>query len=309
MIIFLSGFYIFIKNKIDQNWQVKSIDTMKYSRDEAQRGINDKNYVSSIDRQMAEIAGAGANYVAIGTPYDKEFLPVLRLWVKAARRRELKVFFRGNFSGWEEWFGYEKIGEEEHLRLTEEFILENSDLFEDGDIFSSCPECENGPRFSYHDKIAVSKHRSFILQEYQLTKKAFEEIEKDVDSNYFSMNMDVAKLIMDRETTEKLDGIVTVDHYVKDTEVLARDVEALANQTGGMIVLGEFGAPIPDIHGEMNNQQQKDWIEAVLTDLSNRSYIKGVNYWVGVGGSTALWSDSGDPKPAVEVIRQFYQKK
>ena len=60
------------------------------------------------------------------------------------RKHGLSVWFRGNFSGWEEWFGYPKIKAYEHINKTRNFIINNPELFADGDIFTSCPECENG---------------------------------------------------------------------------------------------------------------------------------------------------------------------
>jgi len=89
-----------------QHWDIKSIDTMKYSRDSAQVALHDPKFNEVIDAHVKRIADTGANYVAIDTPYDAEFNPVLKQWVAAARKYHLHVWFRGNFSGWEGWFDY-----------------------------------------------------------------------------------------------------------------------------------------------------------------------------------------------------------
>ena len=125
-------------------WKIQSIDTMKYSRDKAREKLADPSFDAIIEMQIRDIAQTGATHVAIGTPYDNEFLPFLKRWVDTARKYNLKIWFRGNFSGWEGWFDYPPISREEHLKLTEKFIKENNNLFKDGDIFISCPECENG---------------------------------------------------------------------------------------------------------------------------------------------------------------------
>src|SRR3990167_5091604 len=196
-------------------WQVQSVDTMKYSRDLAREKLHDPAFTGLIDSQVRDIDSTGAIHVAIATPYDDEFLPVLKLWVTAARKYRLGVWFRGNFSGWEGWFEYPKISRDQHLAMTENFILSHPDLFRDGDIFSPCPECENGgPGDPRH-------------------------------------NGDVARLVMDRPTTAALDGIVVVDHYVADPQKLVSDLVSLADSSGGQVVLGEFGVPIPGIHGVM----------------------------------------------------------
>lgn len=286
-------------------WNFRSVDTMKYSRDLAREKMEDPDFDAVIDDQVKNISAIGATHVAIATPYDEEFIPMLKRWVSAARKYELKVWFRGNFSGWEKWFDYPGIEKEEHIRKTKEFIFSYSDIFEDGDFFSSCPECENGgpgdPRLTGD----VEGFRKFIISEYQETRGAFRIINKNVQANYYSMNADVARLVMDKETTAALDGIITIDHYVETPEKLAEDIEDIANKSGGYVVLGEFGAPIPDIHGEMTDSEQAEWIDKALWKLKDSNKLKGVNYWAAVGGSTAIWEDDGRKKEAAGVLNKY----
>jgi len=291
------------------SWEVQAIDTMKYSRDLSREKINDKGFDAIIDQQVKNIAEVGATHVAIATPYDEEFVPMLKRWVSAARKYGLKVWFRGNWSGWEKWFGYPSITREEHLKKTKDFILANADIFKDGDIFSSCPECENGGPGDPRSNGDLLGHRAFIISEYQAAKSAFQKIGKNVKADYFSMNGDVARLVMDKETTKALDGIVTIDHYVKTSERLVNDIKSLAAESGGRIVLGEFGAPIPDIHGEMTEAEQARWINGNLSALVGISSLEGVNYWVNVGGSTELWDSNGKARAAVSEIKKFYKPR
>lgn len=294
-------------NTTQRHWQIESIDTMKYSRDRARQGITDPLYAIEVDKQVGAIADAGANYVAIDTPYDDEFLPVLKMWVHASRAHGLHVWFRGNWSGWEGWFNYSPINEQTHIAKTKAFILDHPDLFQNGDIFTSCPECENGAKLSIGDTQAVASYRSFLITEYTEDTAAFDQIGKKVKNGYFSMNLDAAKAIMDPETTQQLGGIVVIDHYVKTPDDLANGVSSIAAQSGGRVILGEFGAPIPDINGSMTADEQKQWLDQSLQLLSKISSLDGVNYWVNKGGSTALWHDDGSPKPAVAILSQFYQ--
>lgn len=295
----------FNKNK---PWRVRSIDTMKFSRDLARQTLTDRALQDDIKTQVERIASTGATHVAIGTPYDNEFEPVLKMWVREARKNNLKVFFRGNFSGWEGWFGYEKISRENHSIKTKQFIENNKDLFVDGDIFSSCPECENGENLNRSDKTQMDSYKAFLINEYRVTKQAFDSINKTVASNYYSMNGDIAKLIMDKKTTALFDGIVVIDHYVKDVDTLAYDVSIIAKKSGGKVVLGEFGVPIPEIHGTMTDTEQAAWIEEALARLADMPEVVGVNYWVNIGGSTGIWSDSAHPKEAVKKITKAYRE-
>ena len=286
LFVVISGFVLFSQlgqkdtpNSIPSRWwEIQSIDTVKFSRDLAKERMSDIFFVNVVDKQISSIAETGVTHVAIGTPYDEEFLPFLRMWVNSIRRQKLNVWFRGNFSGWEGWFDYPFINEEEHLEKTRKFILENSELFEDGDIFSSCTECENGRIGDPRDTKDVDEYRKFLINEYAVSRGAFEEIDKDVASNYFSMNADVALLVMDKVTTRELGNIVVIDHYVRDPEELSKDIEKISETSGGSVVLGEFGAPIPDIHGRMDNEAQSAWLREVMGYLSKNNNAHRYGY-------------------------------
>jgi hypothetical protein len=289
-------------------WKIQSIDTMKYSRDLAAEKLTDPTFRAVIEKQIDAIAKTGATHVAIGTPYDEKFLPFLKLWIQVARQHDLKVWFRGNWSGWEGWFGYEKnLGRDEHIRKTKEFILNNPELFSDGDLFSSCPECENGGPGDPRNNGDVVGHRKFIIDEYAAMKEAFRIIGKDVQSNSFSMNGDVARLVMDKETTKKMGGIVSIDHYVGKPDNLISDVESIADSSGGKVLLSEWGVALPDIHGEMTSSERTKWISDALYGLSLlKDKMIGMNYWLAVGGSTALWSETADVSEVSLALQSYY---
>ncbi len=292
-----------------KQWEFESVDTMKLSRDLAREKGKNVAFDQVIEKEMARIADTGATYVAIGTPYDEEFLPYLNRFVKAARAQKLHIWFRGNFAGWEKWFSYPKITRTQHMQKTKAFILSNPDLFEDGDIFTACPECENGGPGDPRQTKDVKGHRLFLINEYKMTKDAFSTIGKDVKSNYNSMNGDVARLIMDRPTTTAMGGVIVIDHYVARPEDLKKDIEQFAARTGGRVVLGEMGAPVPDIHGVMTQEEQASWLADALRALSHTDNLIGLNYWVGTGGTTQLWDGTGKKRLASDVLRTFYQGK
>lgn len=286
-------------------WDIQSVDTMKFSRDQARSGVNDPDFLTTIDDQVKKIADLGANYIAIATPYDSEFIPFLKLWVTSARNHGIRVWFRGNFSGWEGWFDYPKISRREHLQKLGSFITGNPDLFANGDIFTPCPECENGGPGNPESIGDVDGHRNFLISEKEISDKAFKEIGKDVRSGYFSMNGDVAKHVMNKKTTEKLDGIVVVDHYVKTPEQLEADIENIADLSGGKIILGEIGVPIPDLHGNMTEKDQDSWLDQALSLISQNQNVIGLNYWVSDGGTTQIWNGQSKRSAAVTLSKYF----
>lgn len=286
---------------------VQSIDTMKESRDNAREALSNlPEYKKVIDANMALVEAAGATHVAIDTPYDPEFLPVLQAWVNSARAHHLSVWFRGNFSGWEGWFNYPKMSRSDHLHALQQFIKNNPGLFEDGDIFTPCPECENGGPGDPRQTGDAAGFNSFMLQEKQATDTAFDNEQKKV-TVYDSMNADIAKTVLTPKTIDGLGGVVLIDHYVKTVAQFKNDIQNIPKEIGGVIGLGEFGAPVPDLQGDMTNDAQAQYVGELLQALNqNNKSIPLVNYWDLTGGSTALAQDDGTPKEAYAVVQSYY---
>lgn len=287
-------------------WQIQSVDTMKQSRDLVRVKLYDKTFDKSIDKQVVDIAEIGATHIAIATPYDKEFVPFLKRWIESARKNNLNVWLRGNWSGWEGWFDYPKnLSLKKHIQKTVSFIENNPELFQDGDIFSPCPECENGNIGDPRQTKRVDEFRKFIIDEYEASQDAFGKINKNVIISY-PFNGDVAKLVMDKKTTNALGGYVTIDHYVKTPEQTISDIKKISESSEGKIILGEFGVPILDIHKNFSKDDQVKWIDEFMQKVSLTKELFGVNYWVNIGGSTAIWNKDGSPTKSVAVLRKAF---
>ncbi len=288
-------------------WEIKSIDTMKYSRDLAGEKLNDPTFDATIEGQVKTISQTGATHVALGTPYDDRFSPFLSRWVQAARKYNLKVWFRGNFSGWEGWFGYKKdLTRGGHLALMRAFINRNGDLFQNGDLFTPCPECENGGAGDPRQTGDVEGFRVFMIEEFQAANEQFRTVGKNVRT-VSSMNFDVANLVINEQTANALGDLIVIDHYVKEPQKLAGDIRTLSQKTQSRIMLGEFGAPIPDIHGKQTAEQQSQWIDESLNLIQSQQEVIGINYWVGFGGSTAIFNNDYSTKPAAKVLEKYYR--
>ena len=290
-------------------FSVQSVDTMKVSRDLAREKLSDPTFDTVIQQQVQNIKNVGATYVAVGTPYDEEFVPYLTRWVTAARKVGLHVWFRGNFSGWEGWFDYPSITRDQHLQKLEAFITAHPELFATGDIFTPCHECENGGPGDPRSTGDVAGFRAFTIAERNTAQAAFAKIHKDVYAGYFGTNGDVASLIMDQDTTSQLGGVVTVDHYVQSDADMARDVQAYETQANAKVMIGEFGSPIPDINGDQTPEEQAAWLDKTLHVLATNPGVVGVNYWAATDSSTELWNADGSPRPAVAVLEKYYKPK
>jgi len=287
-------------------WEICSIDTMKTSRDKARENLYNLAYDANIKEELRIIKETGANYVAIDTPYDAEFLPYLRRWVKYSREANLKVWFRGNWSNWEGWFEYPKnMSSSQHLEKTNEFIVNNTDLFESGDIFDPCPECENAGFWPQPE--ADKDYQQFIRTQQEQTEASFRKIKKWVKVHQSIIGGRAKDVVTDKQTYNILGNIVAIDHYVKDAEGMDSYIKYFKNNFQTKTLVSEFGAPIPDMNGPMSGNEQAEFIEGILKILyQNRDSVEGLNYWVLSLGTTSLVSDSSNLKPAYEVLKKYF---
>jgi hypothetical protein len=289
-----------------QLWEVRSVDTMKTSRDLAREKLHDRSYDTTIERDLQLIKDMGANYVAIDTPYDDQFLPYLRRWVKLARKTGLKVWFRGNFSAWEGWFDYPKnMTPQEHIRETAKFIDKNRDLFEDGDAFDPCPECENAQWWPQPQKNA--EYNDFVINQQVTLKNSFEKIDKKVHTNWTGIIGGRAREVLEARAVRSLDNLVAIDHYTGSTANMDDYIKYFKNTFGAKTLVSEFGVPIPDIHGKMTDKQQADFIDSIMQVFyENKESVYGLNYFALGTGTTEIIDSKGKPKAAYEVLKKYY---
>ncbi|MFM2331126.1 MAG: hypothetical protein RLZZ26_633 [Candidatus Parcubacteria bacterium] len=287
---------------------VQSIDTMKHSRDMAEQVLDTpRDFQSMIDGEMSLIAGAGATHVALGTPYDAHFLPVLKLWVASARAHGLSVWFRGNFSGWEGWFNYPKIDRPTHEQMLKDFIHANPDLFKSGDVFTPCPECENGGSGDPRQTGDKSGYNAFLVDEERIAATEFALQGKYV-AVYPSMNADIARQSISPSTVAAFGGTILIDHYVSSVAQFTSDISAIPKQLNANVGLGEVGAPIPDLNGDMTQAQQAKYIDSLFNAMYQaRDTIPVVNYWTLTDSSTKLINDDGTPREAYTTVQNYFK--
>ncbi len=293
-------------------WEYECLDTMKFSRDTARDWVGNPGGLQKvIDSQIAAIKDLGANCVAIDTPYDEEFIPFMTKWVNEAREQNLKVWFRGNFSGWEGWFGYKKFtSAQEHIDKTKYFLTNHSNLFVEGDIFTPAPEAENGVlKDPGRNPVAAEEFRNFVIQSTAACNESFAKVsKKGIRCGYYSANGDVARLVFTPDSVAKTGGVIVADHYVKTAERFINDLIYLHELQKAPVVVGEFGAPIHDIHGAMTEQQQADFIAQEIELLyKHREIFTGINYWVAHGGETAVFRKDGSAKPVAQVLKNYFK--
>jgi hypothetical protein len=295
---------------LGQLWHFQCIDTMKYSRDAAREYLGDTARAQAlVASQVQEIKSLGATCVSVATPYDEEFYPYLKIWADAVHKSGLTVWFRGNFSGWEGWFSYPllKSADEHHAKLTA-FITKHPELFSEGDIVSPAPEAENGILGNpWASSTAGKALRDFVWKSADTCQKAIISIHKKVNCGYFSANGDVARDVYNHDVLQKAGAVTVIDHYISSTVKYGQDLDLYVSKQGLPVVVGEFGAPIEDIHGTMTETEQAQFVGELLRQMYvHKNQILGLNYWVLNGGSTALLNSDGTERKVTEVVRDYF---
>lgn len=296
---------------LGQLWHFQCIDTMKFSRDAAREFLADPvGSQKFIANEVSIIKSMGATCVSVGTPYDAEFLPLLQQWTTAVHSAGMQVWFRGNFAGWEGWFNYPSLrNADEHYNKTYSFITSQSNLFVEGDIFSPAPEAENGLLGSpWASDSARKALLDFVWKSSDACQKAVGAIRKNIHCGYFSANGDVARDIYTRDVLQKAGAVTVIDHYIPSVVQYGKDLDEYAQKHGLPIVIGEFGAPIPDLNGQMTEQEQAQYVGELLRQFyTHKKQILGLNYWVLRGGSTQLLNSDGSERAVMEVVRDYFK--
>ena len=311
LLIFVFVLYLIPAQAVyGQTWEVQSIDTMKTSRDQTLYKMNEREYDEQIEEEVRQIKNLGAIYVTVDGAYDEEYVSWLKRWVKTARQNNLRVWYRGNFSGWHGWFGPKNMSRQQHKVELKKFILNNSNLFEDGDIFTACPECEYGGPGNPLATKDYEGFRAFMIEEIDIMQESFDAIGKDVVYTYTSMNPDVAKQIVNNDLLKKLNNTVTLDYFFEDISVLSEGLDYFREKFPGIrFVIGEFGAPIPEINGSMSPNEKAEFIGSVMKYLYEQNDVIGVNYWVSTGGATELFDAELRPTKSAGIVGSYFSAK
>lgn len=292
-------------------WDYQCIDTMKYSRDTARAWDKKPEELQAlIVKQMEAMKDLGANCVAIGTPYDEEFVPFMKAWLKSARFRGLKIWFRGNVAGFEGWFNYPKLkSNEDHHTNIYNFVTKHPELFQEGDIFTPSPETENTLLTGGWTTAKANTLKTFLVDSQVSCDKAFKKINKKVICGYFSSNGNVAEDLLTPQVVKSTGGVVVIDHYVKTAARMEADIKTLKKKHNAYVAIGEFGVPIPDIHGKVTDAEKAKLIEEFLyVFYKERKAVRVINYWTLTGGSTALYSDDlKTASSATQVIKKYFR--
>jgi hypothetical protein len=301
IISILGGAFFFIGQQIVSSSSATffaSVDTMKVSRDTATRPLSKQEITKIVDIY----ASLNTNYITVDTQWD--YPDYMLQWINAIRLAKRHVWFRILPNQWENNNGSTGIMTPvQYLASERKFIQAYPSFFQSGDILDPCSEAEQGLywKASYGQgwtnnapNTATTDYNLFLRQTTDVADAALHQNSRDgVITTIRSINSFFAShpSVLERATVEKF-GTITIDSY-PDQDTLDPDVavrarvdelkriEALWHVP---IVIGELGysnsIPVDDV-------TQRAVLRAEFSQLQSLPYLKGVNYWVGVGSSTA----------------------
>lgn len=306
-------------NTSSKTWDIQSIDAMKDTKD-AVCGQHDDTWINHWLDKAVEL---GANYVAISTPYDNpscgDSLAYTKKWVADVRAHGLKVWHRHMPLAFEGIYSTPKSNSSNFLSLIHDYITNNADLFQPGDIIAPIPEPQNGGIQGVTNCASSICQFSSAAAFNQWLRDAMTTVNDALNSTgkggqlkvgYFGFdgfaawgdnNPDWHGILED--STVQMMGNITIDHYpelVNDT--MDNDLNELTSRYPNTpIIIGEWGT----VTGG-------DTVTQVKTDMGaakNHSNVKGFNYWqFGPSGSGEQLIDSNfNNLGQFPTVQSFYK--
>ncbi len=297
---------------------VQSIDAMKDTKD----AICGPRPTDWINKWLDKAVELGAGYVAISTPYENpscgDALAYTKTWVQAIRAHGLHVWHRHMPLSFEGIYSTPKTTGNNYLDLISNYIKNNPDIFENGDIFTPIPEPQNGGiqnvTYCANNVCQFQSPAAFnqwLRDAMTTAKSASQAIGKDMKIGYFGFDGFVAwgdknpdwHGILEDSTVAQM-GNITIDHYPETVgETMDQALTTLQTKYPTTpIVIGEYGT----VNGTNVDQEVQD----TMTAAKNHKVV-GFNYWqFGPSGSgEQLINNDFSNRSDFSIVQSFYKAK
>jgi len=298
-------------------WTLRSIDNMHASRDFVcwQQSPSFMAAVAQAEKS------ANTNYAAIATPYDapanyhqcsmpKDPIAYETAWVQALRAAGLQIWFRQTWFNWEGSYGAPKLTSTttpaikpgtatnvlngtdttSYMAKTYHFILDHRGLFANGDIFTPEAEPQNGGIRQSYGGCNISCQfedwpslNRWLRDSMTVHTAAFRQLGLSVTVGYWGLPCSNNKWNgannIEASTITQMIFYVT-DCYYKDVPTLVSHLELIHNTYNAPVIVGEWG----EIWDTDPVTVQRE-VGSAMSAVSTLPYIRGFNYWQGIGGS------------------------
>lgn len=302
---------------VNRTWTIQSVDAMKDTKD-AVCGQRSESWITSWVNKAVEL---GATHVALSVPYENPSCGDARafekLWIKVIRSKGLKVWHRQMPLAFEGIYSATKTSQD-FLTTISNYIKNNPDNYQDGDIFTPIPEPQNGGisgitycANNYCQFSSKEQFNQWLRDAMTVSKNAFSTIGKTgIKVGYFGFDGFVAwgsnnpdwHGILEDSTIAAM-GNITIDHYpelIGSTMQQGLD-ELVARYPGVDIVIGEWGSA--------DNKNVEQEVRDTMGAAKNHPAVKGFNYWQfgPSGAGEQLINDDFSNRIQFDDVQKFYK--
>lgn len=295
-----------------------SVDVMKLSKDVVTNQPSAAEIGSIVDALLA----LHSKYIALSVPLDastdyKSGKPApqtaeafTQTWADAIHSRNLKILWRGTWSGIEGLYGFSKLvgpnrfpagsaataaadGQTTWLGKTYSYIVSHPDYFLAGDIWAPLPErteniFQDATSFLPYNGGVQNNYLSFFRDLATASKQAFASINKeDVITGWTANNFTEIKSGWLPQALFNSAGTVAVDYYgtTHTAQEMTTDLLNIYRVTGRQIFVQEWS---DYWDGNLSDSQRHAYLDsmyAAFTILASQGVLVGFNYWGGWTGA------------------------
>ncbi len=285
-----------------------------------QDSVTNPPSVSLIDTYVSQAKALGSTHISVCVPYDHPSIDTnaqTKVWVDAARKYGLNIWFRKSWCSDEGWYGVAKNNSNDRINDTVNWIQNNASFFADGDVFTPKPEPQNMGVIGMNSESnarfqSVAAFNSWLRLMMSNSQSKFSSLSKKISVGYWGFDGFVVcgygnsywqgKSFLEPATVQACGNVLAVDHYPELVGKPMTDFQAVFKQVwpGVKYVQGEWGA--------VGNTDIVTQINTTMGTLSNDPNVVGFNYWTMVGGGSEslLNADGSKIEPGFDAVKGYF---
>ncbi len=288
---------------------LKSIDTMKITRDT--NAVTNEQKIEHINR-IAELI-PDLTHITVASyqnNYGYQSVAYIKEWFDAVHATGKKVFFRPAFAA-------AVTSPADFTQKIVNSAVALQSCFANGDAWDVVPE--SYPQSSVFGGLAG--WNQWIRDTIIALNAHFATIGKTVDCTFWSTTDQTAvfNARIEAATVTAMGNKICIDFYPMDLGSMRGKIQSFYSQ----IALARTNYPTADIYvteiGYNNmlgatDEDQRNLLRHFYNELSNISYVKGVNYWHGYGNAAydkCLLFESlsrTKPRPALYSLSEYFKR-
>lgn len=323
-----------------------SVSTMNQSKDK----LNGPRNNAEIAALISKVKDLGSTHVGIETPYDSpvgtdvDALTYTKAWVDEARKQNLKVWHRHMPIKFEGIYNQPKATDpadgypDKYITQVSNYIKENKELFQEGDIFTPIPEPQN----SGVDGMNSNNHLCYDGQHQQWGPCMFGSVDsfnkwlRDIVTSSRNALTDIGlgsdkvrvvccgfdgymtwgdnnpdhqgQSFLTSDTITTL-GAISIDHYPAANATMAQDLKEFRDKWPGVDLWVSETGSVPEMIGTSTVQEVTKMILDGIKE--NLNIIKGFQWFqLGPARDESLVHDDGNggfvPSEQYDEVQTFY---